>query len=60
MAARRRVGEVVQTHGDFLVHALVAALVTTVDARVVESRVVRAEVAFTAVPQRRHFTQFGW
>lgn len=54
-----RMGVVVQAHGDLLVHAHAAALAATVDAGVVEGRVVRAEVASAAVPQRRH-CGMGW
>lgn len=50
---------VVQANGDFLVNALSAAPVATADAGVVEGRVVRAKVASTAVPQRRHCSM-GW
>lgn len=51
---RGLVGGDVQAPGDFLVNAASAASVATADAGVVEGRVVRAEVASAAVPQRRH------
>jgi hypothetical protein len=39
---------------DFLLDAAATASFTTADTGVVEGRVVRAEVTFTAVPERGH------
>ena len=48
------VGVGVELISDLLVGALPAALYTTADAGAVESSVVRAKLAFTAIPKRRH------
>lgn len=49
-----RVGVDVHVHGDFLLSATMATSCSALDASVVERRVVRAEIAGAAIPQRRH------